>query len=240
MTQTLQPHGHSQAEIEARIGAPSGRGYLRDTIYGAIDGSITTFAIVAGVAGAGLSPFIIVALGLANVLADGFSMAAGNYSGTKAELDDLNRLRALERREIATNPEGERRELREILRRKGLSGETLDSAVTQIAANEDSWIALMLEGEYGLASVDPHPMRAALATFGAFLVAGMVPLVPFLLGLDAAFAISAVITMVGFFAIGTWKSQWSLSPWWRSGLETLLIGGVAAGIAFGVGMLFHA
>ena len=81
-------HGHSQSEIEARIDAPAGRGYLRDIVYGGIDGSVTTFAIVAGVAGAGLSPWVIIALGIANVLADGFSMAAGNYSGTKAELDD--------------------------------------------------------------------------------------------------------------------------------------------------------
>ena len=74
----MPEHGHSQQDIAARIAAPQGRGFLRDLVYGAIDGSVTTFAIVAGVAGAGLSPFIIVALGLANVLADGFSMAAGN------------------------------------------------------------------------------------------------------------------------------------------------------------------
>lgn len=85
----MTDHGHSQKEIVARINAPPGRGVLRDVVYGGIDGSVTTFAIVAGVAGAGLSPFIIVALGLANVLADGFSMAAGNYSGTKAELDNI-------------------------------------------------------------------------------------------------------------------------------------------------------
>ena len=101
----MPDHGHSQREIEARIETASGHGVLRDTVYGAIDGAVTTFAIVAGVAGAGLSPFVIVALGLANVLADGFSMAAGNYSGTKAEKDNLLRLRAVEERHIATNPE---------------------------------------------------------------------------------------------------------------------------------------
>ena len=74
----MSEHGHSQQEIAKRIGAPPGRGVLRDAVYGAIDGAVTTFAIVAGVAGAGLSPFIIIALGIANVLADGFSMAAAN------------------------------------------------------------------------------------------------------------------------------------------------------------------
>ncbi|OIQ44880.1 MAG: hypothetical protein BM558_06195 [Roseobacter sp. MedPE-SW] len=232
-------HGHSQQEISARIGAPPGRGVLRDVIYGAIDGSVTTFAIVAGVAGAGLSPFIIVALGLANVLADGFSMAAGNYSGTKAELDNLKRLRQVEESHIQTYPEGERAEAREILRLKGLSGPVLEAATDAICADKEAWINLMMEGEYGASPVDPEPMRAALATFAAFLVAGMVPLLPFLFGLTSAFSISVWLTLAVFFAIGAFKSHWSLTPWWRSGGETLAIGGAAALMAYGVGSLFQ-
>jgi vacuolar iron transporter family protein len=239
MDSHIKEHGHSQAEIEARIGKPAGRGYLRDVVYGAIDGSVTTFAIVAGVAGAGLSPWVIIALGIANVLADGFSMAAGNYSGTKAELDDARRLRQVEETHIRTYPEGEMRELREILRLKGLSGDALDSAVEQISQNREQWIQLMLEGEYGLASVDPHPLNAAWATFAAFLAAGMIPLLPFLFGLEDAFLLSTIATLVTFFAIGAFKSKWSLSPWWRSGIETFLIGGTAALIAYFVGTLFN-
>ncbi|KMK66774.1 VIT1/CCC1 transporter family protein [Puniceibacterium sp. IMCC21224] len=238
MPTDIAEHGHSQHEIEDRIGTPPGRGYLRDIVYGAIDGSVTTFAIVAGVAGAGLSPVIIVALGIANVLADGFSMAAGNYSGTKTELDNIKRLRRIEERHIADDPDGEKRELRHILHLKGLSGPALDEAVEQIASDKEAWIQIMLEGEYGLAPVDPEPMRAALATFVAFLVAGMVPLVPFLLGLELAFQVSTILTLAVFFAIGTYKSIWSLSSWWRSGLETLAIGGIAASIAYFVGTLF--
>ena len=238
MTSYPGEHGHSQAEIEARINAPAGRGYVRDIVYGGIDGSVTTFAIVAGVAGAGLSPWVIIALGIANVLADGFSMAAGNYSGTKAELDDARRLRKIEERHILTHPEGEKRELREILRRKGLSGDALDGAVDQISQNHDQWVQMMLEGEYGLASVDPHPLKAAWATFAAFLVAGMIPLLPFLFGLPNAFFISTVATLITFFAIGAYKSKWSLAHWLWSGFETLAIGGIAAAIAYFVGTLF--
>ncbi|SHG76739.1 VIT1/CCC1 transporter family protein [Marivita hallyeonensis] len=239
MDDKLTEHGHSQAEIEARIGRPEGRGYLRDIVYGGIDGSVTTFAIVAGVAGAGLSPWVIIALGIANVLADGFSMAAGNYSGTKAEIDDAKRLREVEHNHIRLHPDGEKRELREILRRKGLSGDPLDSAVEQISQQREHWVQFMMEGEYGLASVDPHPLRAAWATFIAFLIAGMIPLLPFLFGLQNAFTISTVATMATFFAIGAYKSKWSLSPWWRSGLETFFIGGIAALIAYFVGTLFN-
>ncbi|GAA4225326.1 VIT1/CCC1 family predicted Fe2+/Mn2+ transporter [Sagittula marina] len=231
-------HGHSAAEINARLDAPAGRGDLRDIVYGAIDGAVTTFAIVAGVAGAGLPPLVILALGFANVLADGFSMAAGNYSATKAERDNARRLRRVEEDHIARFPAGEKAELRAILMRMGLTGRTLDEAAEQISHNHPAWIALMMEGEYGLGPVDPHPMRAALVTFGAFLIAGIVPLLPFILGLGSAFEASAAVTLAVFFAIGTLKSLWSLTPWWRSGLETLAIGGTAAGIAYGVGTLF--
>jgi vacuolar iron transporter family protein len=235
----MKPHGHSIQEINARIDSPPGRGVLRDVVYGSIDGSVTTFAIVAGVAGAGLSSYVIIALGLANVLADGFSMAASNYSGAKAERDNLERIRAIETRQIAENPEGERREVRAILERKGLSGKVLDDATEAVTSDHDTWMEIMLEGEYGLGGVDPHPLRAAMATFISFLVAGMVPLIPFILGMENAFTLSAWMTGAAFFAIGTLKSRWALTAWWRSGLETLLIGGVAAMIAYVVGTLFQ-
>ena len=236
----MTDHSHAPADIRARISDPPGRGVLRDMIYGGIDGSVTTFAIVAGVAGAGLSPFVIVALGVANVLADGFSMAAGNYSATKSERDNAERLREVEARHIDRFPEGERAEVREILRLKGLDGQVLEDATDAITARRETWIDLMMEGEYGLGGVDPHPMRAAWATFAAFLVAGMIPLLPFIFGLgESAFPISAIMTLFVFFAIGAAKSLWSLAPWWRSGFETLAIGGAAAAIAYGVGTLFH-
>ena len=233
-------HGHSPEEVAARICAPPGRGVLRDAVYGAIDGSVTTFAIVAGVAGAGLSPFVIVALGLANVLADGFSMAAANYTGTRAEQENASRIREIEEQHIDNFPEGERLEVKEILRTKGLEGDVLEAATEAVTADRENWIALMMEGEYGLGGVDPNPMRAAITTFVAFLAAGVIPLLPFVFGVENAFALSGFVTLAVFFAIGALKSRWSLSAWWRSGAETLLIGGVAAGLAYFVGTLFSA
>lgn len=233
----MHDHGHSHQEIAARISAPAGKGVLRDAVLGALDGSITTFAIVAGVAGAGLSPLVIVVLGLANVLADGFSMAAAAYSGSKAEQDNFRRIRKIEERHIQDNPLGEWREVREILSQKGLSGRILDEATDVITKDRENWIALMMEGEYGLGGIDPHPLRAAVATFLSFLVAGSIPLLPFILKLEGAFILSAWMTMASFFTIGALKSLWSLSPWWRSAGETLMIGGTAAAIAYGVGTL---
>lgn len=199
---------------------------------------MTTFAIVAGVAGAGLSPVVIIALGFANVFADGFSMAAGNYSGTKAELDDLNRLRRIETTRLRHDPEAVRADLRRIFAARGLEDGTLDRAADEISRSPEHAVDMILDGLHGLSPVEPHPMRAALFTFGAFLVAGMVPLLPFLLALPFSFAVATALTLATFFAIGAYKSRWSLAPWWRSGVETLAIGGVAAGIAYLVGSVF--
>ena len=230
-------HGHSPQEILERIDNRPGPGYLRDFVYGGIDGTVTTFAIVAGVEGAGFSHMVIIALGIANVLADGFSMAAGNYSATKTEIDNVKRLREIERRHIREVPEGERQEVRQILRKKGLQGRLLDEAVTAITADEKTWIDLMLVDEYGTLPDHPKPVRTASATFCAFVLCGAVPLLPFLVGAAAPFGMAAAMTAATFFGIGALKSRWTLSSWWRSGGETLLIGAVAAIIAYAAGSL---
>lgn len=236
----MQDHSHTPEAIHQRIAEPQGRGVLRDAVYGAIDGAVTTFAVVSGVAGAGLSPSVIIILGLANVLADGFSMAAANYSGTKAEQDNINRIRKIEEGHIQRHPQGERLEVREILSNLGLSGDVLEQATDQIIQDKSKWIALMVEHEYGLGGTDPNPLRAAATTFFAFIIVGLIPLLPFILGLANAFAISAGLTLFSFFTVGALKSGWSLNPWWRSALETLLIGGTASALAYFVGSLFNA
>ncbi len=234
-----QEHSHSPEAIAARLRDGSMQSYLRDFVYGAIDGAVTTFAIVAGVEGAGLSHGIIVALGAANILADGFSMAAGNYSGSKADLDDRKRIAAIEARHIEYHRDGEIEELRQILQMRGLKGDILEQATQEIAADKDKWIDLMLTDEYGLPRDPPHPFKAASATFVAFLAAGVVPLTPFIFDLDNAFAWAICATLLTFFLIGSIKSRWSLAKWWWSGAETLSIGAIAALIAFFVGSLFQ-
>ena len=232
-------HGHTPNEIAQRLSEGGKTNHLKDLVYGGIDGTVTTFAIVAGVEGAGLSHGVIVALGIANILADGFSMAASNYSGTKAELDDRHRIIQIEESHIENHRAGELEELRQILELRGLSGDVLDKAVEEISQRKDKWVGLMLTDEYGLTRDEPEPMRAAIATFVAFLVAGSVPLLPFVFGLPNAFTISSFATLLTFFMIGAAKSRWSIKKWWWSGGETLLIGALAAAIAYGVGSLFH-
>ena len=137
-------HRHDPAAIAARLARGARPNYLRDWVYGGIDGAVTTFAIVAGVVGAALSANIVIILGLANLIADGVSMAAGNYSATKTEHDELERTREMEHRHIAMDPDGEREEVRQIFRAKGFEGETLDRAVEAITADRERWISTMV------------------------------------------------------------------------------------------------
>ncbi len=228
-------HDHSVEAIRKRLAAPKTASYIRDWVYGGIDGAITTFAIVAGVVGANLSPLVILILGFANLLADGFSMAAGNYSATKTEIDDYNRYREIEERHIRLVPEGEREELRQILTDMGLEGETLDKATTAISSNKEKWIALMLAEEYGLPSILRSPIQSAIGTFLAFAICGFIPLLPFLLDLKDPFLASIIATGFVFALIGSLKSLWSVTSWWVSALETLLIGSIAATVAYYTG-----
>jgi VIT1/CCC1 family predicted Fe2+/Mn2+ transporter len=229
-------HEHTPAAIAERIAATD-QNYIRDFIYGGIDGAVTTFAVVSGVSGAELSPAVVLILGFANLVADGFSMAASNFLGTRAEQDDYRRLEKIEQRHTEIVPEGEREEIRQIYSEKGFEGEELEKAVELITANKDRWVKTMLTEEYGLPAQIRSPWKAAFATFAAFVICGIVPLMPYLFGVRSSFLISCVMTGVTFFLIGSFKSRWSTSSWFRSGMETFFVGALAAGLAYGAGVL---
>ena len=232
-------HDHTRKAIRERLAAENRPNYARDFVYGGIDGAVTTFAVVAGVQGAELPAGIVVIMGLANLLADGLSMAASNYSGTKTEIDDFERIRQIEHRHIAVAPEGEREEVRQILAAKGLSGHALEEAVAAITRDRDIWTAFMLTEEYGLATTQRSPVRAAAATFMAFALCGAVPLVPYVAGMPQSFTLAAIATGLTFLGIGSFKSRWSLQPWWQSAMETFSIGTAAAVVAYAVGWLLR-
>lgn len=230
-------HEHSPDAIRRRLETGPTHNYLRDWIYGGIDGAVTTLAVVTGVAGAQLSHWVILVLGFANLFADGFSMAASNYLGTRAEHDDWRRLEHIEHRHIDLEPEGEREEVRQIFERKGFEGADLDRIVELVTANRDRWVNTMLMDEYGLPHAVRSPWIAAFSTFTAFLICGFVPLVPFVFGTHESLTVSVVLTGIVFFAIGSIKSRWSTSSWWHSGLMTLFVGAIAAALAYLVGLI---
>lgn len=232
-------HEHTVEAIHERLSAGPRQNYLRDWIYGGIDGSVTTFAVVSGVVGAQLSPWIILVMGFANLLADGFSMAASNFLGTRAEHEDLKRLEAIEYRHVDLAPEGEREEVRQIFRNKGFAGEDLTRLVDLITSDRTRWVRTMLTEEYGLPQEVRSPWLAAITTFSAFLVCGLVPLLPYLFASSDPLILSMIMTGGVFFTIGSVKSRWSSAAWWRSGLSTLAVGTIAAGLAYAVGLLLN-
>jgi len=225
-------HSHRPADIANRLASGPDASYLRDWIYGGIDGAVTTFAVVAGSLGADLSSKIILILGVANLLADGFSMAAANYSGSKSENEDYARLRAVEEKHIALAPDGEREEIRQIFEAKGYAGKDLEAMVRLVTSNKATWIETMMQAEYGMSDGARTPLKAALYTFAAFVVFGSIPLLPFVISLPASAATATILTALAFFAIGSMRARWSQRHWISCGFETTAIGMLAAVIAF--------
>lgn len=186
------PAGRPRSSRRVGGGAGEGEGpsahdvvrhYLPDLIYGANDGIITTFAVVSGVAGAQLPGHIVVILGFANLVADGFSMGGSNYLAIRSRSD-----------------------AREAV---------------------------------GLTSDEAHPLRHGLATFGAFLLAGVVPLLSYVIPSFSAhrFAVATALTLTALFVVGALRSWVTSRTWWRSGAEMLAVGATAAAVAYGIGAL---
>jgi VIT1/CCC1 family predicted Fe2+/Mn2+ transporter len=233
---------HTPDAIRTRLARGPGRSVLRDLVYGAIDGVVTTFAVVAGVAGAGLATEVVVILGVANLCADGFSMAVSNFLGTRSEEQRGQRMRRQEEEHVAVIPEGEREEVRQILTGWGLDNRLLDRVVDAITDDRDRWVRLMMLLEHGFSPSRTSPARAALATFVAFVTVGFVPLAPFVIdtlagaSVTSAFGWSTALTGAAFFVVGIAKGAVVGQAWWRSGLETLMVGGAAAALAYAVGV----
>jgi VIT1/CCC1 family predicted Fe2+/Mn2+ transporter len=221
----------------------SGGKYIKSVVYGGLDGIVTTFAVVAGVEGASLSAGIVLILGFANLVADGLSMAIGDYLSTKSEQEYQKAERAREEWEVANYPEGEKKELRELYEGKGVSADDARQMVETVARHPKAWVDIMMVEELGILPEEESPLRNALTTFVSFGVFGFIPLVatilarfvPFL----AANTFPASIALVGvtLFALGAAKTKITGRPWLASGLETLVVGGITAAAAWAVGKL---
>lgn len=218
--------------------------HFEDFIYGAFDGSVTTFAVVAGAIGASLSPMVVVVLGFANLFADGFSMAVGNYQASKARIEYIQKERQREEWEIDNMEESERQEIRDIYAKKGFTAELLDEIVKVITSRRKVWIDTMMKEELGLIEDGRRPLDTATSTMFGFVIIGIIPLLPFLfiylagISLNSeSFTYSVVSTSIAFFLIGLIKGRIVKKPLLRSGLTTLLVGGIAATVAYLVGSL---
>lgn len=215
--------------------------YIAEFVYGGIDGAITTFAVVAGAEGAGLGIEVVVILGLANLIADGFSMSVGNFFSTKAERDTFERHKQVEYWEIENLREKEVQEIREIYAAKGFKGELLEKVVEVITADKDVWVDTMMKEELEMVKGDKAPYKTAGMTFFSFVLVGAVPLLSYLFTgtgpslQEDLFLYSCILTAVALAIVGSLKSIVTEKNLLFGIFETLLLGGLAAFLAYFVG-----
>jgi VIT1/CCC1 family predicted Fe2+/Mn2+ transporter len=215
---------------------------LKSAIYGGLDGTITTFAVVAGVTGAALSPAIILILGFANLIGDGISMAIGDYLSTKAENEYYLSEREREEWEVDTYPQGEKREMVEIYMQKGMSKSDADAMVKALSKHKKAWVDVMMLEELGMVKNEGSPLKNALVTFASFAIFGFIPLAAYVFSLFFAqfaqdsFMLACALTALTLFMLGALKTKITGKNWAYCGAEMLAVGSLAAGAAYLVGV----
>ncbi|NNE27352.1 MAG: hypothetical protein HKN09_10960 [Saprospiraceae bacterium] len=218
--------------------------YLSEFVYGGIDGCVTTFAVVAGAVGASLDTGIIIILGFANLLADGFAMSIGAYLSAKSDLDNFNKYKQREYWEIENLHAEEVKEIRDIYESKGFEGELLDKVVNVITSDKDRWVDVMMKEELKMIKNEKSPQLIGLATFISFCLVGIIPLSTYLvhfihpLSINLFF-LSSILTAIGFAIIGAMKAVVNETTVWKGIAETLILGIVAAAVAYFVGDLLE-
>lgn len=221
--------------------------YLKEIVYGGNDGIVTTFAVVAGFAGAsqssiGALPALIVLLfGLANLFADAISMALGNFLSLRAEKDVYRSEQAKELHEIRHNPKMEKLETVAILQQKGFSKEQSEKLTEIYAANEKYWQSFMMNYELEMPNpTNENPVYTSFATFLSFVFFGFIPLIPYVLwnGHSNTFLFSTIAAFSALALLGSVRAKITVESPVRSVFEVVVVGGIAAGIAYFVGTFF--
>ncbi len=213
--------------------------WIHDIVYGGHDGIVTTFAVVAGTAGADLSTGIVIILGIANLLADAVSMGAGSFLSNRSERDQYHRLYKEEMREIAHDPEIEREEIREVYAAKGFKGKDLEHVVDVITSDKKRWAREMMLEEHGMLEAGGEKaFQHGLATFVGFMIFGAVPLLPYLFGAQpgSSFPLAIGGTAIALVFLGITRSYVTRERIFRGIIEIVIIGAVTASIAYGVGV----
>ncbi|MBN6054093.1 VIT1/CCC1 transporter family protein [Nonomuraea sp. RK-328] len=215
-------------------------GWLRPSVFGAMDGLVSNFALIAGVAGGTSNVKVVLLAGGAGLAAGAFSMAGGEYVSVASQRELALAEIAVERRELQRNPEAEQAELAQALVDKGVLPETAAEVAAQISRDPERALEVHSQNELG---VDPHslpsPRLAAVSSFLSFAAGALLPLVPYLLG-ATSLVLSAVVSCASLFAAGALVSTVTARSWWFSGLRQLFVGALAAALTFALGNLIGA
>ena len=216
-------------------------GWLRPAVFGAMDGLVSNFALMAGVAGGsaamGEGRTAVVLAGLAGLAAGAFSMAAGEYTSVASQSELAEQEFENERRELTRNAEGEAKELAQIWVRRGVDLALAEQVAEQLGRNPEAALEVHAREELGMAPGElPNPWLAAGSSFLAFTVGALIPVLPYLFG-ATTLVWSAVLSVLGLFGAGALVSRVTARSWWFSGLRQLVVGVLAAAVTFGIGSL---
>ncbi|MEV4895318.1 VIT1/CCC1 transporter family protein [Nonomuraea sp. NPDC055795] len=212
-------------------------GWLRPAVFGAMDGLVSNFALIAGVVGAAGVGRGAVLAGFAGLVAGACSMAAGEYTSVKSQTELMRAEIAVERRELARDPEGEQAELAALYRARGLEPDLAAKVAAGLSVNPEQALRVHVREELGVDPDDlPSPYLAAASSFGAFAVGALVPLAPFLFG-ASGMVVAVVLSLLGLFGFGAMVARMTARPWWLGGLRQLALGVAAASVTFGLGHL---
>jgi vacuolar iron transporter family protein len=226
----------AQPEIHHQHRDVSG-GWLRPAVFGAMDGLVSNFALIAGVAGGTANQRIVVLAGLAGLAAGSFSMAAGEYISVASQSELVEAEIETERWELTHRPAAERAELAQLYVSRGLEPELAAEVAHQLSRDPESALGIHAREELGIDPGNlPSPVTAAVSSFLSFAVGAVLPVLPYLSGATELWP-AVVIAVVGLFVFGAVVSKVTARSWWYSGLRQLLLGGAAAAVTFGVGTL---
>ena len=217
---------------------------MKTCLFGGLDGIITTFAVVAGAGGGGLSVPTVLIMGFSSLVADALSMGVGDALSSKAEMEVAARERKREMWELDNFPEGEVKEMVEIYMKRGVPQDDAELIINTMAKHKDFFVDVMMHDELGMEPPEEGSMehwRSGAYCFAAFFACGSVPLLGYVaflpLGLhrDVLFAISCSVTAAALFVLGALKSTFTIKPWWHSGTEILVMGALTATAAYLIG-----
>ncbi len=216
---------------------------IRQITFGMNDGVVSIFALLAGLAGAGQSPKVILITLVAATIAGALSMAAGEFISSKSEADYYNHEIEQESLEIELCPEIEKEELRKIYENKGFKGELLDQVVDHLTKDKTQWVKEMVIDELGVTELEHESdLKSSFIIFVAFIMGACFPTLPYLiltnLNFDESvlFKIATIITICGLFLAGALKKFVTGVNWLKSGVEMLLVGFFAFSVAYIIGV----
>ncbi len=213
-------------------------GWLRPTVFGAMDGLVSNLALITGVAGGSVSARTIVITGLAGLAAGAFSMAAGEYTSVASQRELVLAELEVERDELRRYPKDEQRELAALYISRGVDPRLAAEVAEQLSTDPEQALEIHAREELGVDPSDlPSPTVAAVSSFGSFAVGALLPVLPYLLGAVQLWP-AVLLALVGLFGCGAVVARITARTWWYGGLRQLLLGGVAAAVTYGLGTLF--